>query len=86
MALSMTSVRAPVFRSVALKPRTTARVSPAVFQRRSLVVRAEVRYFADVVHHATDRLHNNNKDARVKCHVATMPIIVMQHLGEHAQK
>lgn len=44
MALSMTSVRAPVaFRSAALAPRVRARVSPVVHQRRSLVVRAEVR-------------------------------------------
>lgn len=55
----MTSIRAPVFRSVALKPRTTARVSPAVFQRRSLVVRAEVRCTADVLHHAKDIQDNN---------------------------
>lgn len=84
MALSMTSVRAPVFRSVALKPRTTARVSPAVFQRRSLVVRAEVSFCADVLHHAIDRLHND-ETARQGCagQVATTPIILMQRFGEH---
>jgi hypothetical protein len=47
MALSMTSVRAPVaFRSAALAPRTVVRSSPVVHQRRSLVVRAEVGHCA----------------------------------------